>query len=56
MEPDHIIETGDLHGWRLATYLCNSCEREWYDDNETSNPDYCPYCGFEQVTEEINNE
>jgi len=47
-EPNYTIQTDKLSGWTLAVYLCNGCEREFYDDaGSNSEPVSCPYCEAE---------
>jgi rubrerythrin len=47
-EPEYTETTENLGMFTVAVYICGDCEREWYDDHQTPNPSYCPYCGVEQ--------
>jgi len=44
-DPAYTLETDKIGTFVIATYICESCNREWYVDASVSNPEWCPFCG-----------
>ena len=44
-EPAYTLETDKIGSFVMATWICESCNREWYVDAAVPKPELCPFCG-----------